>query len=165
MRACLPPLPSDSPCSRVLVLDDDAMMCQFLERALMRHAFTVVSETSPLDALDRLAVEDFDVVVSDLNMAGLDGLAFTQRVIALRPDTPVILITGSATMEIAINAVLTGAWDFLTKPIDGKLLALSIHRACEHRQLKKQLRELRAQVNGADFTKAPLIAPTTPGAC
>jgi two-component system response regulator HydG len=137
--------------TRVLVLDDDVLICQLLERSLQRRGFTVITETSPADALARLKDEECDLVISDVNMEGLDGLAFTQRVIALNPDLPVILITGSSTMEIAMNAVLAGAWDFLSKPIDAKLLELSINRACKHRQLKKELRELRAMVDGADF--------------
>lgn len=146
------PPPARSPCARVLVVDDDEMMCQFLERMLERRGFTVFSETSPREAIERLTHEDFDVVVSDLNMEGLDGMAFNQRVIELRPDTPVILITGDGMMEVAIRAVQAGAWDFLHKPIDPKLLALSIERACSHRQLKKELRALRTLVNGSDGT-------------
>ena len=132
--------------ARVLVLDDDEMMCAFLERSLQRHGFTVSSETSAKDALERLTVEDFDVVVSDLNMEGLDGLGFTQKVIALGLGVPVILMTGSGTMEVGMKAVLAGAWDFLTKPVDAKLLAHSVDRAATHRSLKRELGELRAAV-------------------
>ena len=155
----LPPIP---PCARILVVDDDELMCQFLERLLGRRAFTVFTETSSKLALARLAVEDFDVVISDLNMEGLDGLAFTKRVIDVRPETPVILITGASTVELAISAVRAGAWDFLAKPVDIKLLGISIERACEHRQLKKELRLLRTQVTG-EVDTGPVVP--TRGSC
>ncbi len=141
--------------ARVLVLDDDVLMCRYLERSLHLHGFTVESETSPQEALGRLGVEAFDVVVSDLNMEGLDGLAFTQRVIGLQLDLPVILVTGTSTMEIAMHAVLAGAWDFLTKPLETKLLVASLRRATEHRQLRQELRELSAQLKASDFTLQP----------
>ncbi len=131
---------------RVLLVDDDPLICQFLEAQLTRQGFTVVSDSSAQDALERLAVEDFDVVVSDLNMEGLDGLAFTAKVIEQRADVPVILITGSGTMEIAIAALRAGAWDFLTKPIDPALLAVSMERAQKHRALNNEVQRLRRLV-------------------
>ncbi len=158
-------MPNDLKGTRVLVVDDDELICQLLTRSLQRRGYCVESETSPHAALERLAAEDFDVVLSDVNMDGLDGLAFTQRAIELRPDTPVILITGAATMEIAVTAVHAGAWDFLSKPIDSKLLGISMERACEHRRLRKELRGLRSQINGADFTRTAPLPSTTPGAC
>jgi two-component system, NtrC family, response regulator HydG len=131
---------------RVLLVDDDELVCKFLEQSLHRQGFAVVCDSSAHDALERLAVEDFDVVVSDLNMEGLDGLAFTQRVMEQRADVPVILITGSATMEVAISALRAGAWDFLTKPIDAALLAVSMERARKHRALKTEVQRLRRLV-------------------
>lgn len=139
---------------RVLVVDDDEMMCQFIERSLKRRAFEVTCETSPNGALELLTTEDFDVVVSDLNMEGLDGLAFAQKVIELRPDTPVILITGSDLVQVAIDGVKTGAWDFLAKPLDPKVLAISIERACEHRQLKKELQRLQTKLENSQTAPA-----------
>ncbi len=132
-------LPTDAPPIRALVLDDDLLMCHFLERSLERRGFTVVFETSAQDALELLAAQEFDVVVSDLNMEGLDGLAFIQRVIALHLDVPVILVTASATTQVAAHAVQRGAWDCLAKPIDVKLLASVMNRAGQHRRMKKEL--------------------------
>ncbi len=131
---------------RVLLVDDDVLICQFLEQTLKRYGYEVVSDSSAHDALERLAVDDFDIVISDLNMEGLDGLSFTQRVNEQRADIPVILITGSATMEVAISALRAGAWDFLTKPIDASLLAVSMERARKHRALKNEVQRLRRLV-------------------
>jgi DNA-binding NtrC family response regulator len=135
--------------SRILVLDDDELICRFLEKTLEKRGFVVVSETSPEDALARLSTEPFDLVVSDLNMDGLDGITFTQRVVALDLDLPVILITGSAAIETAINAVHAGAFDFIAKPVSPKALAVSMERAAEHRHLRKELRALRELAEAA----------------
>ncbi|MHB8877419.1 MAG: sigma-54-dependent transcriptional regulator, partial [Myxococcaceae bacterium] len=137
---------TDTPKARVLLVDDDVQLCEFLEQALSRQGLTVVTDNSPLDALERLATEDFDVVISDLNMAGLDGLAFTQRVLEQRADVPVILITGAATLEVAVSALRLGAWDFLAKPIDPQLLAVSVERAYAHRALRVEVQRLRRLV-------------------
>ena len=159
---------------RVLLVDDDPLLCEFLERALAKLGFAVVSEGSAEDALERLTTEDFDVVVSDLNMAGLDGLAFTERVLAQRADVPVILVTGAATMEVAIAALRAGAWDFLSKPIEPQLLAVSMERARKHRALKTEVVRLRGMIrppagnriigNSAPMKKVyDLVARVAPG--
>ncbi len=131
---------------RVLLVDDDPLICQLLERTLTKQGFTVTSEGSAEDALERLTGEDFDVVLTDINMAGLDGLAFTERILAQRSDVPVILITGSASVEVAIAALRVGAWDFLSKPIDPVMLGVSVTRACRHRALKAEVLRLRGLV-------------------
>jgi two-component system, NtrC family, response regulator HydG len=134
---------------KVLLVDDDDLICRFLERALAPRGCHVVSEPSADDAVQRLDSEGFDVVVTDLNLVGVDGLAFTKSVVAAHPDVPVILMTGGATMEIAIAALRAGAWDFLLKPIDLKLLELSIDRARKHRALRAEVQRLRRLVPGA----------------
>ncbi len=132
--------------ARVLVLDDDVLMLQLLERLLTRQGFFVATESSPEGALSRLGQEDFDVVLSDVNMEGLDGMAFAERVRAAHREIPVILITGAASMDVAMGAVLAGAFDFLIKPVDAQLLAASVRRAVTHGRLERDLTELRAQL-------------------
>jgi two-component system response regulator HydG len=129
-----------------LLVDDDPLICEFLDHALTRQGFRVVTEGSAEDALQRLTTEDFDVVVTDVNMGGLDGLKFTEKVLAQRADVPVILVTGMASMEVAVAALRAGAWDFLVKPIDPQLLTLSMERALRHRNLKTEVTRLRSIV-------------------
>ncbi len=127
----------------MLLVDDDPLICELLERDLSKLGHTVVSVGSAEDGLERLTTEDFDVILTDLYLTGLDGIAFTERILAQRADVPVILITGSATTETAIAALRAGAWDFLTKPIDAQLLAVSVERARRHRALKTEVLRLR----------------------
>lgn len=165
MTDSLPMLPADSPCARVLVVDGDAAVFYVLEGVLQHRGYSVVHEDSPLVALERLRGEDFDIVICDLNMAEVDGKEFTQRLVAMRPDVPVLLMTGKPTLELATHAVLTGSWDFLLKPVDTTQLILTMDRACRHRQLGKQLRALKFQIENADFTRPAPVRPSSPGAC
>jgi two-component system, NtrC family, response regulator HydG len=128
---------------RALLVDDDPLLCEFLEHALTKLDFQVVTDSSAEDALARLITDDFDVVVTDLNMVGMDGLAFTEKVLAQRAEVPVILVTGAATLEVAVAAMRAGAWDFLAKPIDLQLLSLSMDRALKHRSLRNEVLRLR----------------------
>ncbi len=132
--------------TRVLLVDDDAALGEFLEQALRQQGLTAVAETSAVDALERLAVEDFEVVVTDLQMPGVDGLAFTQRVLERRADLPVIVLTGEATLDGAIAALRLGAWDFLTKPVEPARLAASVRRAAMHRALGREVQRLERLV-------------------
>jgi two-component system response regulator HydG len=131
----------------VLLVDDDPLVCQLLVRTLEKQGFTVTTDSSAEEALERLSAEDFDVVLTDMNMAGLDGLKFTERILAQRSDVPVILITGGASMELAVAALRVGAWDFLTKPIEPVTLGVAVSQAVSHRALTKEVARLRSIVS------------------
>lgn len=127
---------------RVLVVDDERAMCDLIEQSLGLRKFTSASCTSPLEAIERLGQEDFDVVLTDLKMPKMSGTELCERVAANRPDIPVIVMTAFGSMETAIEAIRAGAYDFVTKPIEMDILALALERAVRHRQLKEQVRRL-----------------------
>ncbi len=133
---------------RVLIVDDDTNMCQMLETDLKLRGFQPASSTSATDALDRLAQDDYDVVLTDLRMPGTNGLEFCHRVTANRPHIPVVVMTAFGSMETAIEALRAGAYDFVTKPIDTELLAAVLKRAIEHRRLQAEVRRLSEAVKG-----------------
>ena len=114
---------------RVLVVDDDATMCELFEMALRRLGHQAVTVTSGREALQKLDESDFDIVLTDIAMAEMDGLELCQKVSELRPGLPVIVVTGQGSMESAIAALRVGAYDFITKPVDAKLLAPCLARA------------------------------------
>lgn len=130
---------------RVFIVDDDQQMCEFLE-ALLKPQYEITWETSSQVALERLLVEDFDVILTDLNMTDINGLELCERIFAARPDIPVIVVTGHGSMEVAVGAMRAGAYDFVTKPIDGKLIGLTVERALQRRRLGQQLSRLRKTV-------------------
>jgi two-component system response regulator AtoC len=137
----------------VLIVDDDQSMAETLTRAMGLRGFVVTWRTSAVEALKLLDDQDFDVVVTDLHMEGMDGFAFCERVVANRPDLPVVMITGFGSMESAVAAIRAGAYDFITKPFDVEILRLTLARAVQHRALRDEVKRLRqavAAVRGAD---------------
>ncbi len=128
----------------VLLVDDDVGLCEFLEAALTREGHRVFAFTSAQQAVDALPELDVDVAITDINMAGLDGLAFTTRALELRPGLLVIFITGEASVETAVAAIRLGAWDYLVKPVEAPRLVLSVVRARQHLALSREVRRLTA---------------------
>jgi DNA-binding NtrC family response regulator len=112
----------------VLVVDDDVAMCRMLEEALRGHGLGVLAFVDPVAALDALRRQPADVVVTDLNMRGMDGLTLCRRVLEARPEVPVLVITAFGSMEAAIGAIRAGARDFVTKPFDVDELLVTVDR-------------------------------------
>jgi two-component system response regulator AtoC len=131
---------------RVLAIDDETSMRDLLGAALPRRGFEVVTCQAPREGLDRLAVEEFDVVLTDLNMPGMSGNVLCARVHELQPDLPVIVLTAFGNFQAAVDAIRAGAYDFLTKPVHLDPLALSLERAVQHRALRREVRRLRLVV-------------------
>jgi two-component system response regulator AtoC len=139
---------------RVLVVDDDAEMCSLVETGLKKRGWEVLSRNSGDAALELLAAEDVDVVATDLNMRGMNGLELCERVVANRPDIPVVVLTAFGSMESAVAAIRAGAYDFITKPFDMEMLRLTVQRAAKHRSLEREVKRLRqeaAEVSAARY--------------
>ncbi|WP_164008353.1 sigma-54-dependent transcriptional regulator [Pyxidicoccus trucidator] len=135
---------------RVLVVEDEREMRAMLEKGLTRRGFTPVALPSADEALARLAAEDFDVVLTDLRMPGMDGLALCERIALNRPDIPVVVVTAFGSLETAVAAIRAGAYDFVTKPIDVDALVLVLERAVQHRALREEVRRLRQELGRRD---------------
>ena len=118
-------------------------MCDLLAGWLKEDGFEVVTHPSGEAALADIGRLSFDVVLTDLGMAGMNGLALTERILGTTPDVPVIVITGQTTVDAAISAMRAGAYDFLTKPVDGKLFKVAMARAIQHRDLIREVKRLR----------------------
>src|SRR5580704_3066954 len=126
-------------------------MTELVHLGLKKRGFAVVTFGAGSDALATLPEHDVDVVVTDLNMKGMTGLELCQRIVADRPDLPVIVLTAFGSFETAVGAIRAGAYDFVTKPVEIEALAISIRRAAEHRRLRgevKRLREVVASTRG-----------------
>jgi DNA-binding NtrC family response regulator len=134
---------------RILVIDDEESTCELLETVLGQAGFDVRSETEAELALRRIADEDFDAVLTDLQMPGMDGIDLSRRLAEHRPDLPVIVVTGHGSMDTAVAAMRAGAYDFVTKPIDMKLLTLATSRAVERHRMRRELLRLRREVEDA----------------
>jgi DNA-binding NtrC family response regulator len=132
--------------TRVLVVDNEVEMVEVLERSLEERGYAVTSVTSGQAAMDALEETDFDVVLTDLVMDGVDGLAVLRATERLDPRPRVILMTAFGSMETAIDAMRHGAHDYLTKPFRLDQAILAVDRAIDDRRLREENRRLRAQV-------------------
>ncbi|MEZ6132539.1 MAG: sigma-54 dependent transcriptional regulator [Planctomycetaceae bacterium] len=128
--------------NRILVIDDELSMCDLLQIDLELRGFEVEAFTSPGEALKTLPTTDAAVVLTDLNMPQISGLQVCERVLASRPDIPVVVMTAFGSLESAISAIRAGAWDFVTKPIELDLLNIVLQRAVRHHSVQDELRRL-----------------------
>ena len=128
--------------TRILVIDDDRDMCELLEESLGRSGYHVTWRTRGDEGLDVLREQDFDVIITDINLDGQSGLDLCQRFTENRPDTPVIVITAFGDMTTAITAIRAGAHDFINKPLDMTVLEKAIQRATQHRHLREEVKRL-----------------------
>jgi two-component system response regulator HydG len=131
--------------TRILLVDDDASLCETLALGLRKRSFDVTTRASATDAVQALEAEDFDVVITDLNMRGVSGLELCQRVVANRPDVPVMVLTAFGNLESAISAIRSGAYDFINKPVELDVLAIAAERAAAHRRLRDEVKRLRVE--------------------
>jgi PAS domain S-box-containing protein len=127
----------------ILIVDDDSALLQALPQALRLRIPDVSVDTSDsaAAALELIAAMDYDAIVSDIKMPGMDGLTLLGHIRRLWPDTPTLLITGHGEHELAIQALRAGAYDFIQKPINRDYFVTSLHRAIEIRQLRRQVEE------------------------
>ena len=132
---------------RVLVVDDEPEMATVVEQALRRRGYYAVQKNSADSAWELLESEDFDVVITDLNMRGMSGVELTDRVAKNRTDLPVIVITAFGSLETAIATLRAGAYDFITKPFDIDQLVLAVERAAQNKRLRDEVKRLQAEVD------------------
>ena len=127
---------------RVLIVDDDPRLCKMVETFLRTQAFESSSCTSAEAAAEVLRTDQFDAVVTDLNLPGISGVQLCERIVANRPDLPVVVITGYGSLETAVAALRAGAYDFVTKPLDMNMLLFAIRRAVQHHSLQQEVKKL-----------------------
>jgi two-component system response regulator AtoC len=138
-----------SPEGLVLVVDDDPGTRKVARANLSLEGFDVLVASSGAEALERLAESDPLALVSDLKMPDVDGIALMQRVHALRPGLPVVLVTAHATVETAVEAMRKGALHYLTKPIRYDELALVLRHAVAHERQRRDVARLHGELERA----------------
>lgn len=117
--------------ARVMVVDDEAVIREGLRRALEGEGFAVETSASGQLAMERLLEEDFDLVITDLKMPGMSGMEVLSTLRSLRPDIPVIMITGYAMVETAVEAMKHGAADYISKPFKPQEIIAKVNSALE----------------------------------
>jgi PAS domain S-box-containing protein len=131
--------------ARILLVDDDTALLDALPEALRLRMDGIQIDTSEtaVDALERIKDTDYDAIVSDIKMPGMDGLALLGEIRELRPATPTLMITGHGERELAVQALRGGAYDFVQKPIDRDYFVASLERAIQLRRLDRQVEQQR----------------------
>jgi len=132
---------------RILVIDDDRSMCEMLEATLSRKEFEVVWKTDSGEAFDTFMTGSFEVVMTDLNLPGMDGIELCRKMSDNQPNVPVIVITSFGNYDTAVAALRAGAYDFISKPIDVEQLALNLDRAVKHHNLLGRIEHLSRAVD------------------
>jgi DNA-binding NtrC family response regulator len=128
---------------KVLVVDDEVGMLTLLRNYLTREGYEVHTAPSGETALQFLEEHDFDVVLTDLRMGGMDGLALVRAIHATRPETQVVLMTAFGGIDIAVEAIKAGAYHFVAKPVKLPEVSALVHKALTERDLRRENRDLR----------------------
>ncbi len=127
----------------VLLVDDETDFLELLSERLRNRGMIVTAVTCGEEALGRIDRQDFDIVVIDLSMPGMDGIETIKKIKTRRPQIETIILTGHATLKSGIEAMKSGAEDFLEKPVDIELLMHKIHEAHykKVREIEKKSRD------------------------
>ncbi len=133
--------------AKILIVDDDPQFLHSLKQFLEMNEFQVQEKANPYQALEMFKNEDFDCVLLDLKMPGMDGLSLMENMIKEREDIPFVLISGEGTIPKAIQAIKQGAYDFIEKPVDAERLLITLKNAIEKRNLLLERESLRAQID------------------
>jgi DNA-binding NtrC family response regulator len=150
---------------RVLVVDDHASARESVADVLRQAGYEAATCACAIEALARLAVEPVDVVVTDLQMPGMDGLEFIRELDRRRVDVEVLMITAHASIASAVEAMRHGAFDYLEKPFDALELERSVAQACDRRRLmeRKSAAPSCAVGNTARFNASDAVGPVMIG--
>lgn len=128
---------------RILVAEDEAITLKHLTYALAAEGYEAEGVGNGLEALRRIEASPFDLLVADIKMPGLDGLALLAEVRAKHPGTEVIIVTGFGSVESAVDAMRRGALDYLTKPYNLDELLLKVRRVAEKKRLERDNEALK----------------------
>ena len=126
----------------VLVIDDEQNMCDMLTKFLQSSGYSCESTTDPAKALEVLKGNGFELVISDIKMAGIDGLQLLSEIHKIDPELDTIMMTGYTSIYTYSDIIKAGAADFITKPFQLPELKAKIERIDRERKMQTQLQEL-----------------------
>ncbi len=131
---------------RVLLVDDEEQFVRTLAERLEMRDYDVTTSLSGEDALEKVKDYNFDVIVLDVLMPGVDGIAALREIKNMKPLTEVIMLTGHATVETAIEGMKLGAYDYLMKPTETEELVNKINKAYERKaEQEERIREAKVR--------------------
>jgi len=129
----------------ILVVDDEEFIRLNLKRIFSEEDYNVLLENTGKGAIERIKTDKIDIALLDINLPDVNGLDVLKRIKELQPDLLVIMITGYASVESAVNAIKLGAYDYIKKPFKADAIKLITRLALETQTLKKTVKELQKQ--------------------
>ena len=132
---------------RILIVDDEFSVRNSLSAWFEDEGYTVDAASSGKEALAKLAESQWDIFFLDLKMPGMSGLELQKKIKEIQPDSTIIMITAFASVESAVEAMQTGAYDYLSKPFDPDYLALMVRNIIERKKLKEETASLKKTID------------------
>jgi len=154
--------PSPLESLHVLCVDDEQQLREFMEDQLPRYGHRVTTFADGASALASLATQSFDCALVDLNMPGMNGLELIGRLREQAPDIQTILLTGNADLNVAVQSMRLGAFDFLEKPCKLRELETALLRVADKLALVRQCRKLERQVESQSSRKTGVLIGSHP---
>lgn len=122
----------------ILLVDDEKTMVKYLSKRLIKKGFEISIAYNGLDALEQVKEVNFDVVLLDVLMPGMNGIDTLKEIKKIKPQTEVIMLTGHASVEVGIEGMKAGAFNYIMKPFDPNELVTEINLAYEQRRIMKK---------------------------
>jgi len=139
--------------NKLLLVDDEKIMLKYLSKFLIKRGFDITTAMNGEDALEQIKNQDFMTVLLDVLMPGMDGIETLKEIKRIKPMTEVIMLTGHASVQVGIEGMKLGAFDYLMKPFDRDELVVKLRMACEKRLFNEK---------GIDAVKIPEMMPEKP---
>ena len=133
--------------AKILVIDDEQAIRKALKEILEYEKYEVKEAKSGFEGLDFISKEKFDLVLCDVKMPQMDGIEVLEKLTELYPDIPVVMVTGNGSVEMAVEALKKGAYDFIEKPVDMNRLLVSVRNANEKKEFVKETKTLKRKIN------------------
>jgi len=128
---------------RILIVDDELVVRDSLGKWFTSEGYTALPVGSAREALERIQETEFDIALLDIKMPGMDGMELQGRLKEAEPELTVIMMTGYASVETAVQALKRGAYDYITKPVDPDELSHLVGNALEHKRARTEVARLR----------------------
>ena len=132
--------------AKILIIDDERSIRRTLKEILQYEGYKVDEAADGMQGMVKIKTETYDVVFCDIKMPKMNGLEVLEHAIKLKPDLPIVMISGHGTMETAVEAVKKGAFDFIAKPLDLNRLLITVRNALDKSSLLVETKTLRRKV-------------------
>ena len=135
--------------SKILIIEDEAAIRRVLTKILSEESptYLVDSAEDGLQGLEKIKNQDYDLILSDIKMPKMDGIELLEAVKKMKPEIPMVMISGHGDMELAIHSMKLGAFDFISKPPDLNRLLNTVRNALDKKQLTVENKILKKKVN------------------